>query len=51
MVWKHKMILDLPGFDKLPIRLHLAWSNIFNEEKNKKPITTNQPVRFLKEES
>ena len=41
------MTLDLSGFDKLAVRLHLARFNVFNEEKrNKKPLT-NHPVIFL----
>ena len=34
MVWKDKMILDLPGFDKIANKITLGLIHCFNEEKN-----------------
>ena len=33
MVWKHKMISDLPGFDKITNKITFALIQFFNEEK------------------
>ena len=37
MDWQHKMILDLPGFDKITNKIRFGLIQCFNEEKKWNP--------------